>query len=288
MTPSLLASLLAVAAPILPGSLSLSQEPAIEFPEASPAATWKQRVGLTDVEVQYARPGAKGRKVFGGLVPYGEVWRTGANTSTTITFSRDVKVEGQAVPAGAYALFSIPGEAEWTVILSKTTGAWGAYSYDAKNDLARVKVKPIALKDPVETMTLELDELRGVSARFSILWEKTRVPVRIETDLVAQLVPQIEAAMAGAGQKPYFAAAMFYYENDLDLKKALAWMDEALKAQPGAVWMVYRKGLVQAKAGDKKGALASGEEALALAKKAGGALGDEYTHLAEALIASVK
>jgi hypothetical protein len=288
--PILFAAFLAVASPILPSSSSAQpkQDKEIEFPQASPAASLKQRIGLTDVEVEYSRPSVKGRKIYGGLVPYGEVWRTGANTATKVTFSGDVKLEGTAVPAGSYALFTIPGETEWTVILSKVTGQWGSYSYAEKDDLLRVKVKPVAMHDPVETMSISVEELRDDSARLAITWEKTRVAMKIETDLVAVLVPKIKAAMAAEGKKPYFSAAMFYYEHEMDLKQALAWMDEALKEKPDAVWMVYRKGLIQAKAGDKKGAMASGQEALGLAKKAGGSVGAEYTRLSEALIASVK
>jgi hypothetical protein len=288
--PILFAAFLAVTSPVLSSGSSAqpNQDPAIEFPQASPAASFKQRIGLTDVEVEYSRPGVKGRKIYGDLVPFGEVWRTGANTATKVTFSGDVKFEGTAVPAGSYALFTIPGEAEWTIILSKVTGQWGSYSYAEKDDLLRAKVKPIALKDPVETMSISVEEVRDDSARLAITWEKTRVAMKIETDLVAVLVPKIKAAMAAEGKKPYFPAAMFYYEHDLDLKQAIAWMDEAIKETPGAVWIVYRKGLIQAKAGDKKGALASGQEALGLAKKAGGSAGVEYTRLSEALIASVK
>ena len=266
-----------------------AQEPSIEFPQASPASTLKQRFGLTDVEVVYSRPSMKGRKIFGGLVPNGEVWRTGANAATKITFSTDVGVEGMLVPAGSYALVTIPGDKEWTVILNKATGDWGAYAYDQKNDQLRVKVKPIALTEPVETMTIDVDELRDATARLTIAWEKTRVPVKLETDLVDVLVPKIKEVMAGTSdKKPYLQAAMFYYEHDLDLKQALAWIDEGIKKQPDAVWMVYRKGLIQKKAGDKAGALTTAQASLDMAKKAGGSLGTEYTHLSESLIASLK
>jgi hypothetical protein len=285
----LLASLVSIVLPTLVSPPpSSTQEAKLEFPQASPAGSFKQRVGLTDIEVEYSRPGMKSRKVFGGLVPYGEVWRTGANTATKLSFSGDVKVEGTAVPAGAYALYTIPGEKEWTVILGKVTGQWGAYQYDEKNDQLRVKVKPTALQAPVETMTISVDDVQNGSAMLAITWDKTRVPVKIETDLVASMMPKIKAAMAADGKKPYFQSAMFYFENGQDLKQALAWMDEAVKEQPDAVWIVYRRGLVQEKMGDKKAALASGQAALEMAKKAGGPAGTEYTHLSQALIARVQ
>jgi len=284
-----IAPLLAVGTFLFASSLLAQDAKKIEFPQASSAASVKERVGVTDVSVEYSRPNARERKIFGGLVPYGQVWRTGANAATKITFSTDVKLGGTAVPAGSYALFTIPGEAEWTVILSKVTEEWGSYAYDPKDDQARVKVKPVAMAEPLETMTIGVQDIRSGKANLVIAWEKTKVPVPIDTDLVAKIKPQIEAAMAGGGdKKPYFAAAMFYYENDLDMAKAKEWIEAAVKEKPDAVWMVYRKGLILKKAGDKDGALAAAKQALELAAKDEGEAKDEYTRLSQALIASLK
>jgi hypothetical protein len=260
----------------------------IDFPQPSPLASVKERVGVTDVSVEYSRPNVRERKVFGGLVPYGQVWRTGANAATKVTFGTDVKFGGAAVPAGTYALFSIPGETEWTVILSKVADEWGSYAYKEKDDQARVKVKPVTMADPLETMSISLQDLRSGKANLVIAWEKTKVAVDIDTGLVARLKPQIEAAMAGSGEKPYFASAMFYYDNDLDMKLAKDWIDAAVKEKPDAVWIVYRKGLILKKAGDKEGAMAAAKQALDLASKADGELKAEYTRLSENLIASLK
>ncbi len=265
-----------------------AQPPELEFPQPSPAATITQRVGLTDIAINYARPSAKGRVIFGDLVPYGEMWRTGANAATTITFSTDVMVEGKPVPAGTYALFTIPGKTEWSFILDKVAAQWGAYTHDQANELLRVTVKPVALREPVETLRISMEDLGADSAKLDIAWEKTAVSVTIKTDLVALMIPKIEAAMAGDGPKPYFPAAMFYYDNDRDLPQAAEWMEKALQEKPDAVWMVYRYGLILDKAGDKEGAMIQAKLALDLAKKAGGALGEEYTHLSEALIARLK
>jgi hypothetical protein len=263
--------------------------PKIDFPAVSPAATVKQRVGFTDIEVNYSRPSMRGRKIFGGLQPYGEIWRTGANNATKITFSTPVKFGGTDVPAGSYALFSIPGETEWTVILNKVVGQWGAYAYDAKNDVVRISAKPFALPLPVETFVVTFNHVHEDSALLEFAWEKTLVPVKIEVDVVSTLVPQIEAAMAATeGKKPYFASAMFYYDNNLDLKKAAEWMDAAIAEQPDAFYMVYRKGLILEKAGDKAGALAAAQKSLEMSKKAPGLVGTEYIRLNEALIARVK
>jgi hypothetical protein len=261
----------------------------IEFPQASPTASLEERVGVTGVSVEYSRPSMRERKIFGGLVPYGQVWRTGANAATKVTFSTDVKVGGAAVPAGSYALFTIPGEAEWTVILSKVVdGQWGSYAYNPKDDQARVRVKPVALAEPLETMAISVQDMRAGKANLVIAWEKTKVPVEIDTDLVAKVKPQIEAAMAGSGEKPYFAAAMFYFENDLDMALAKEWIEAAAKKQPDAVWIVYRKGLILKKAGDKEGALAAAKQARELAAKADGELKAEYTRLSDNLIASLQ
>jgi len=272
------------------GLFAQAPTPKLEFPEPSPAATVKQRVGVTDIEINYSRPGVKGRKIFGGLEPYGVVWRTGANNATKITFSTAVKFGGVDVPAGTYALFSIPGETEWTVILNKVPGQWGSYAYDAKNDVARTTVKPVALPNTVETFGIGIGDIGNDSATLYLSWEKTRVPVKLEVDVVGTLVPQIEAVMASnAEKKPYFASAMFYYANNLDLAKAITWMDAGLAEQPNAFWMIYRKGLILAKKGDKAGAIAAAQKSLELANadpKTPASLKDEYTRLNNALIAS--
>ena len=263
--------------------------PKIDFPAASPTATFKQRVGLTDIEVEYSRPSVKGRKIFGDMLAYGSVWRTGANSATKITFSTAVKFGGVDVPAGTYALFSIPGQTEWTVILNKVPGQWGSYSYDAKNDIARTAVKPIALTTPVETFSIGLADLRDESATLYLTWEKTRVPVALGFDVTSSLVPQIEAVMASdEPKKPYFSAAMFYYDHNLDLKKASAWITTAA-AQPGQFQfvMLYYKGVILAKVGDNAGALSAAQQSLELVANQSGELKDEYTRKNNAVIATV-
>ncbi len=275
----------------VPAVLGQTPAPKIEFPAASPPATLKQRVGVTDIEITYSRPSAKGRKIFGSLEPYGAVWRTGANSPTTIAFSTPVKFGGKDVPAGKYGLFSIPGEQEWTVIVNKVDAKdWGAYNYKSENDVARVTVKPVKLAQKVETFAIDVSDIGPQSAHLNLAWEGVRVPVKIEVDVVGQLKPQIEAAMKGAGdKKPYFPAAMFYFESNVDLKQALAWMNEGLKEQPNAFWMIYRKGLILAKLGDKAGALEAAKASRAMAEKDQRAgIREEYLRLNDALIASLK
>jgi hypothetical protein len=262
--------------------------PHIDFPAASPAATIKQRVGVTDIEVDYSRPSMKGREVFGGLVPYGEVWRTGANSATRIIFSTPVKVQGTLVDAGTYELFTIPGKDEWTIILQKASKQWGAYTYDQKNDIARVTAKPAVFHDSLETLAIAINDIGTDSATLNIFWANTRVPVKLEVDVVGTLVPQIEAAMAAPGKKPYFAAAMFYLDHNLDLQKASVWMDAAIAEQPDAYYMIYHKADLLAKMGDKAGAIAAARRSIELASKDKEPARGEYIRLNEALIASLK
>lgn len=262
--------------------------PKLNFPAASPTASIKQRVGFTDIEVSYARPSARGRKIFGGLVAFGEVWRTGANTATKVTFSTPVKFGGKEVAAGSYALYSIPGAAEWTVILNKVTGEWGAYTYKAENDAVRVTVKPTALAQAVETFTIDVNDFKTESATFNLVWEKTRVAVPVEVDVVKNVLAQIDAAMksgATLSAGVYFNAAMFYHDQGLDLKQAKTWIEEATKGDKPAFFMLHGKAKILAKLGDKAGATAAAKASIAAAE--GGAKA-EYIRLNEALIASLK
>jgi hypothetical protein len=284
-----LIALLVSAAAFFTSGLRAQEAKKIDFPQASPLASVTERVGVTAISIDYSRPSVRERKIFGGLVPYGDVWRTGANAATKITFSTDVKLGAAAVPAGSYALFTIPGQSDWTVILSKVVDdQWGSYAYNQKDDQTRIKVKTVAMPEPMETMTISLQDMRAGKANLVIAWEKTKVSVEIDTDVVGKIKPQIEAAMAGSGEKPYFAAAMFYYENDLDMALAKEWIEAAAKKQPDAVWIVYREGLILKKAGDKEGAMAAAKQARELASKADGELKAEYTRLSENLIASLK
>ena len=283
----LLGSLIATSA------FAQSPAPKLDFPAASPKGTVKQRVGLTDIEVEYSRPGVKGRKIFGGLEAYGQVWRTGANAATKVTFSTPVKIGGTDVPAGSYGLFSIPGESEWTVILNRIgEREWGAYSYKPDSDVVRVKAKPVTLSQPVETFTIDINDIRNESATLNLIWDKTKVSVPFQVDVVSNLKPKVDELMTSAGDRTagqYFSAAMFYFENNLDLDKALEWIDAGLKKQPDAFYMVYRKGLILEKKGDKAGALAAAQASreAALSDKRE-SLKNEYLRLNDALIARLK
>jgi hypothetical protein len=271
------------------GLCAQTPPPELVLPDSSPSSTLKQRIGVTDIEIVYSRPALRGRTAFGGLAPYGSVWRTGANSATRFTVSTDIKVQGAALAAGTYEVFSIPGKDEWTIIFQKPAKQWGSYKYDQANDALRVTAKPGALASPVESFTIGFGDLRDDSATLALSWEKTRVALKLQIDTAGILVPKIEAYMAGpADKKPYVQAAMYYLDNNLDLKKALAWMDAAIAENPKAFYFVYRKAKVLAKMGDKAGALAAAQASLAGAAQAAGEIKEEYTRLNNDLIASLK
>ncbi len=280
-----------VCALVLPSGL-FAQAPKVDFPAASPACTLKQRVGLTDFEIVYSRPGVKGRTIFGGIVPYGQVWRTGANQATKITFNTPVKFNGTEVPAGTYGLFTIPGENEWTVILNTNAAQWGAYQYNEKADALRFKVEPVTLSDTrLETFTIEFNRIKDESAVLNLVWDATVVPIRLEVDVANKVVPQIEAAMASPDKKDaglYFQAATFYYNHGLDLKKALAWVNAGLEGQPRIAFeLLHLKAQILAKQGDKDGAIAAAKQSSAEAIKVEGA-GSSFVKMNDDIISSLK
>jgi hypothetical protein len=268
----------------------LAQTPKVDFPAASPACTLKQRVGLTDIEIVYSRPGVKDRAIFGGIVPYGEVWRTGANAATKITFSTAVKLNGTDLPAGTYALFTIPGQDEWTVIISKNV-TQSPLEYDEKGDVVRFKATPITRGQSLETFTIEFNLIRDESAVLNLVWDKTVVPIKIDIALTDKLVPQIEAAMAAPDKKSdgfYFQAATFYYNHDQDLKKALDWVNAGLADNPGIAFeILHLKAQILAKQGNKEDAIAAATQSMDLATKAQGAT-SSFVKMDQDLIASLQ
>ena len=271
---------------------SFAQSPPVNFPAASPACTIKQRVGLTDIQVVYSRPGIKDRTIFGGIVPYGTVWRTGANSATKITFSTPVKLDGNDIPAGTYQLFTIPDTNEWTVIINKDANQWGAFQYNSNDDLVRFTVTPKTLTDTtLETFMIEFDNVRDDSAVLMLVWDKTVVPIKLQVDVVSTVAPQIEAAMAAPGKKSsflYFQSAEFYYDHDLDLNKALNWVNAGLADKPMIAFeMLHLKAQILAKQGDKAGAIAAAKQSTELAIKAEGP-GNSIEWMNEQLISSLQ
>lgn len=255
------------------------------IPGASTTQTLTQDFGLGKIIVTYSRPNVKGRKIFGGLQPYGEVWRTGANAATTITFTENVIVEGNKVPAGEYGLFSIPGESEWTIILNKTYKQWGAYEYKQADDLLRFKVKPITMAWSMESFTIQFANVGAQSAELDLMWDKTIVPIHFATDDDAQVMLNIDTLMQKDPKRNAFGAIQYYYDNNKDMKKALAWALDAEKSDPTAPYYVLWEARVRLKMGDKKGAIAAAQRGVDLAKAG---KNDEYVRLNQEVLNKAK
>ncbi|MBC7923353.1 MAG: DUF2911 domain-containing protein [Ferruginibacter sp.] len=258
----------------------------INTPQPSPSASLTQKVGLTDVSVSYSRPSAKGRKVFGKLLPYGKLWRTGANVATKLVFSDEVMLEGKNIPAGEYSLFTIPNATEWTVILNKNPKA-SANEYKQEEDAIRFTVKPAKTPAKVETFTIQFADLTPTAANLELLWENTLVRVRLTTDVESKVMAQIKEQVIDAtptDPNVYFQAASYYYEAGKDPEQALAWVNKATEKEP-VFWMVHVKAKIQARLKDYKGAIASATQSIELAKTA---KNDDYVRLNEQFIAENK
>jgi len=253
----------------------------LKMPQVSSAQTITQEFGLGTVTVKYSRPNVKDRNVFSDLAPYGEIWRTGANTVTTIAFTEDVTLEGKALQAGDYALLSIPGKDSWTIILNKDTKQWGAYSYKEADDVLRFTVKPSKLKDKVESFTISFSDVLPTSASLNLMWAGTKVSIGMVTDVDSKVMASIDEAMKGE-KKPYMQAAIYYYDNGKDLSKALAWMNAVGSGDQKTPWFNYWKAKIQLKAGDKIGAAASAKTGIEIAKAMNNA---EYVRLNNAVLA---
>lgn len=266
---------------------SLPAQEQIKTPQPSPLATITQQIGVMEVKVEYSRPGVKGRKIFGDLVPFNQLWRTGANATTKFSFSDDVMIEGILVPAGDYGLYTIPGEEEWTIIFNKNLG-WGINRYDEKDDVARFTVKPVKHSGNVETFTIGFSHLRDNWAYVDLSWENTMVQFKIEFDVDSKVMSQIARVMENPEVQlanTFYNAADYYYRNDKDLKLALEWIDKAIYYRKDAFWMVRLKSLIEAKMGDYKKAIKTAEQSIALARNAGN---QEYVKMNEDSIAEWK
>ena len=207
-----------IATAILFACFSLSSNAqSLKVPPLSTTQTIEQELGLGKITLTYSSPDVRGRKIFGGLEQWGTVWRTGANSATIIKFSDDVTIEGNKVPAGEYGLFSIPDQNEWTIILNKTAHQWGAYEYIQADDFLRFKVKSANHTDPLETMTFQFKNVDQTKCELEFCWDKVSFAFHISTDPDAKVMANIDEVM-NKDSKPYFTAALYYYENNKDLK----------------------------------------------------------------------
>ena len=247
----------------------------ITTPQPSPLAKLEQKVGLTNVTVEYSRPGVKGRTIFGDLEPFGGVWRTGANKNTVITFSDDVKIAGQDVKAGAYAIFTRLNSAEsWDVMFYNDINNWGVpKKWDESKVVATVKVKVEKVPFLVETLAIDFNKITNNGATLEIIWEKSYIGIPFTVPTDATVSKSIKSVMNGPSGNDYYAAAAYYLEADKDINKAVKWIDKAVemtKDEP-RFWILRRQALIHAKAGNKKNAIAAAKASLKYAEKAGNA-----------------
>ena len=256
----------------------------LKIPQPSTLQTIQQDFGLGQISITYSRPNVKGRKIFGETEPYGIVWRTGANAATKIKFTDTIMMEKHQVLPGEYALFTTPGPGEWTVILNQTAQQWGAYSYDSTKDVLRFKVKPGKLDKKMETFTIQFTNVFVDHCDLQLLWENTVVSLRLETDVDARVMANIDELMKGE-KKPYYFAAIYYYNHDKDMSKALSWINESDKNSPDAYNIKYWKARIQLKMGDKAGAIESANQGLKLAMAEPNA---EYIRLNKEVLAEAK
>ena len=256
----------------------------IKTPSPSPTQFVRQDFGLSYIELSYSRPGVKGRAIFGDLVPYGKVWRTGANQATTLTFGDDVIIGDTKVPAGKYGLLTIPGSDEWTVIITHQLDVTNPAAYKQDQDVVRIKLSAQPMPFSVESFSILIGDLTSNSCNLDLLWDKTVVVLPIKTDVDTRIMSQIDNTM-NKDNHPYFNAALYYLDNGKDLNKALEWFDKAIAQDPTAYYAVYQKARCQAKMGKKQDAIATAKKSIELSKQANNA---DYVALNEKLIASLQ
>ena len=270
---------------LLAGFASFSQQ--IPMPQASPSAQITQQFGLTTVTVNYSRPSTKGRKIFGELVPYGQIWRTGANTATQLNFSTAVTIAGQQIPAGTYALYAIPGKSEWTMILSNKTELWGAIGYNEKDDQLRFKAVPKKTKEKSESFEIGFNNITDNSIQISLTWENTRVAFNIVSEVDPIVMAEIQKQVIDTNSTNpglLFQAASYYFSTSKDLNQAYDWVKQSTDKDP-KYWTMHLRAKIELALGMKTEARDSATKSkeMAAAEK-----NPDYVALNERLIKSIK
>jgi len=244
----------------------------IKTPAASPSSMLKQTVGLTEVTVEYSRPSAKGRTIFGAdaLVPNGKIWRTGANSVTQVTFSDDVMIEGQELKAGKYGVLTMPGADKWAVhFYAFEKSSWSSYA--EQTPTLAVSVMPKSTKGYTESFTISIDDLKSDMATMNLSWANTTVPVTIGTNVDATVMSNIDKVMNGPSKGDFYNAASYYYSAGKDLNQALKWMETATAGDNKKFWQIKKLAEIYAAVGKNKEAIKTAKMALELATKAGNA-----------------
>lgn len=260
------------------GMLALPANAQIKTPQASTSQTISQTVGLTDITLEYSRPSKRERVIFGGLVPYDKIWRTGANANTKITFSDKVTIGGKELKAGTYAIYTKPSAQSWEVYFYNDASNWGTpEEWDDAKVVAKVKAQIYPMPTDIQTFTMSFDDITNNSANLSFMWERVYVDVTMTFNTDATVSESIESVMGGPGAGDYYTAAVYYLGTDKDINKAKTWINKAIemRAEP-AFWYYRQQSLIYAKSGDKKGAIKAAKTSLKLAKEANN---DDYVAL---------
>ncbi|CAL66789.1 DUF2911 domain-containing protein [Christiangramia forsetii] len=253
--------------------LTFSVNAQIESPQPSPFGKIEQKVGLTDVTVEYSRPGMRGRTIFGDLVPFGEVWRTGANANTKITFSDDIKINGKELKKGSYSIYTKPQRDSWEVMFYSSTDNWGVpQEWDDSKVALKATAETMEMPMNMETFTIVIDDLKNDSAALNFIWENTVAMLKMEVPTETKAMASIDKVMNGPTANDYFAAGTYYHEAGKDLDKAYKWVSKASEmAGDQAFWMLRRKSLIEAEMGKKQEAIATAKKSMASAEKANNA-----------------
>jgi hypothetical protein len=267
---------------ITAGSVSFAQT--LVTPQPSTTQTIKQNFGLSSIELSYSRPNAKERVIFGELVPFGKVWRTGANQASTLTFGEEVTIGDKKIAAGKYGLLTIPSKNNWILIITKQLDVTSPSAYKEESDLVRVNVKPIVGANKVETFSMQFTNVKSSSCELTLQWENTTVSLPISTDVDGKVMSQINNLMT-KDNLPYFNAAMYYMESGKDLNQALSWFNKAVELNPGAYYMYFQKASCLAKLGKKQEAITTATKSLELATLA---KNPDYVKLNEDLLKTLK
>jgi len=241
----------------------------VETPQPSPSGKISQKVGLADVTLEFSRPSARERVIFGDLVQYNDMWRLGANASTKITISQDATIGGVNVPKGTYSMFAIPQANEWTIIINKNTDLWGVDGYEENQDVARFSAPVTRISEKVETLTFDIGALTDNGGKIFISWENVRCNININFDTDSRVMASIKKTMDGPSAGDFYQAAGYYLSNNKDLKVALEWIDKAIAKNGEKFWYLRRKALIQAGLGDFKGAVATATRSTEVAKTEG-------------------
>lgn len=256
----------------------------LNIPPASPSQTLTQQFATSNIEISYSRPAARERVVFGEVVPFDKLWRTGANAATTITFGEDVTIDGKNIEKGKYGLLTIPGKTSWTIIITKDTNVTSERAYKKENDVLRISVPSKTLNYHVENFTISVENIQKEQADIVLSWQKTQVSFTVETEVDSKIMAEIDEVL-GKDNRPYFAAARYYYDNDKDLNKALEWVNKAVEARPDAFWMTHQKAKILMKLEKYNEAIVAAE---ASKKQAEAIEYAEYVKLNEKLIEEIK